>query len=346
MRSPLKLASVWRVISDVDLEGIRRRSHERFEIWIVAENPDDADGVRRLLSASSPPHPWLRVSAPESLVPPLVALPLAVVLVTRTLDLSLPMAGARNALRAQVVPVVTMVAGETGPAASVPRVGEDRRVAVTGLDDSAAAPLATTLLALFDDDRRLALARQLPPLRMPLFQALTQETAQANASFALTTGLAETVPILSAPLNLGDIVILTKNQLLLGYRIVLGGGRDGTPRALIAEIVGVLGGGLLFRQIAREMVGLIPVAGIPLKVAVAYSGTWAIGRAVALWVTEGRAVTADSLRAMTAEGLERGRAVAERMMADARGRRADGTSRWQRLRAYLPRPKRPAGDPR
>jgi uncharacterized protein (DUF697 family) len=105
----------------------------------------------------------------------------------------------------------------------------------------------------------------------------------------------------------------------------------------LAEIVGVLGGGMLFRQIAREMVGLIPIAGIPLKVAVAYSGTWAIGRAVALWVTEGRTVTADALRTMTREGMDRGRALADRMIADARGE--GRSSRWQRLKRYLPGPR-------
>jgi uncharacterized protein (DUF697 family) len=336
MPNPLKLASVWRVISDVDLEGIRRSAHERFELWIAADDEADAAAARDLLSSSSPPHPWLRVVAPASLAPPLTALPIAAILVTRALDLTTEVAAARNALRAQAVPVIVVMVGQTGPNASTPREGEDARVAVTALDASAVEPIAATLVSRFNDDRRLALARQLPPLRAPLFQALIQEVAQANASFALTTGLAETVPVLTAPLNLGDIVVLTKNQLLLGYRIALAAGRDGEPKKLLAEIVGVLGGGLLFRQMAREMVGLIPIAGIPLKVAVAYSGTWAIGRAVALWVTEGRAVTADTIRTMTKEGMDRGRALADRMIADARG---GPSSRWQRLKHYLPKPR-------
>jgi uncharacterized protein (DUF697 family) len=336
MPNPLKLASVWRVISDVDLEGIRRSANERFEIWTIADDDADAAAARELLGGSSPPHPWLRVVPPASLEPPLTALPLVAVLVTRALDLSPTLAAARNALRAQAVPVVVVMVGQTGPNASTPRTGEDARVAVTALDHSAIAPLASTLLSRFDDDRRLALARQLPPLRASYFQTITQEVAHANASFALTTGLAESVPVLTAPLNLGDIVVLTKNQLLLGYRIALAAGREGEPRKLLGEIVGVLGGGVLFRQIAREMVGLIPIAGIPLKVAVAYSGTWAIGRAVALWVTEGRAVTAETIRTMTREGMDRGRAVADRMLTDAR---RGPSSRWQRLKGYLPRPR-------
>ena len=65
---------------------------------------------------------------------------------------------------------------------------------------------------------------------------------------------------------------------------------------MVGEVLGILGGGLLFRQIARELVGLIPVAGLPLKIAVAYSGTWAIGRAMAMWAADGRAVTTDAVR--------------------------------------------------
>jgi uncharacterized protein (DUF697 family) len=231
---------------------------------------------------------------------------------------------------------MTLVVGTTGPGASARQLGEDVRVAVAAWDAGAVDPIAASLLSLYDDDRRLALARQFIPLRRPLFERLITETAAANASFALTTGLAEAVPILTAPLNLGDIVILTKNQLLLGYRIVLAAGRTGEPRALIAEIAGVLGSGFLFRQAARQLVGLIPIAGIVPKVAIAYSGTWAIGRAIVLWVTEGREVTAGSVQRMTREGLDRGRALAEAMVRDARSSGGRTRSRWHRLRKYLP----------
>jgi hypothetical protein len=75
----------------------------------------------------------------------------------------------------------------------------------------------------------------------------------------------------------------------------------------------VLGGGLLFRQLARQLVGLVPVLGIVPKVAVAYGGTWAIGRAVALWATEGRKLSSGGLKELSREGLARGREVARRM---------------------------------
>jgi uncharacterized protein (DUF697 family) len=147
------------------------------------------------------------------------------------------------------------------------------------------------------------------------------------------------------PLNLGDMVVLTKNQLMMSYRLVLAAGRDGEPRKLIGEILSVLGGGFLFRQAARQLVGLIPVAGLVPKVAIAYGGTWAIGRAVVAWTTEGREITSDFVRSMSIEGLERGRSVASRLVDQVRatGTRANG--RWERLKSHLPLRGRRAGPP-
>ena len=82
--------------------------------------------------------------------------------------------------------------------------------------------------------------------------------------------------------------------------------------------MGVLGGGFLSRQLARQMVGLIPVWGIVPKVAVAYAGTWAIGRAVQLWATEGRKITPELMRGNYREALAQGRQAAQRIVDNAR----------------------------
>ena len=318
MPSPLKLASAWRIVKDVDLDGIRRRSNERFELWAIANDGADTREIASLLAPGPEHHPWLLRFTPDQVPTPGEVRPLAAVIVTRTADLDAALAGVRNALRSKAVPVIVVRVGDTGPVASAPRAGEDARVAVTGLDESARAPVAATIVSVFQDDHRLALARHFAGLRPQVFYSLIQETAQANAKFAFTTGLAETVPILSAPLALGDVLVLTKNQVVLSYRIMLAAGRDGEPRKMVAEVLGILGGGLLLRQIARELVGLIPVAGLPLKIAVAYSGTWAIGRAMAMWAADGRAVTTDAVRTMMTDGLDRGKAVAQKLMAGRR----------------------------
>jgi hypothetical protein len=72
--------------------------------------------------------------------------------------------------------------------------------------------VAQALLSAVSPEMRLALARHLVPLREPLFAELIEETARTNAMYALTTGLAEVVPVLDVPLNVADIVVLTKNN--------------------------------------------------------------------------------------------------------------------------------------
>jgi uncharacterized protein (DUF697 family) len=173
-------------------------------------------------------------------------------------------------------------------------------------------------------------------LRTAFFTRLIDRTARANASFALTTGLAETIPVLTAPLNLGDMVVLTKNQLMMCYRIALMAGRDDEPKAMMSEIIGVLGSGVLFRQVARQLVGLIPIAGLLPKVAIAYAGTYAIGRAMVGWTTEGRQITVDTVSSYTREGLVRGRALAEHLVEEAGAATGSVTRRFERFRRFLP----------
>lgn len=335
MPGPLKLANVWRVIRDVDLSAIRAAARRRFTLVATAEDVEDAAAFRSLVSAGSP-HPWIEIApAVPGALSATTSRPLAGVLVSRTPDLSDELRSALERFRAAGAPALTIVVGGDARHAGVPRRGETARVAVAALDAAALDVIAPALAGLVSEDEQLALAAQLPGLRSTVFAQLIEQTARANASFAFTTGLAESVPLLTAPLNLGDIVILTKNQLMMCYRLALASGRDGDPRELMGEIVGVLGGGLLFRQAARELVGLIPVVGLLPKVAVAYAGTVAIGRAMVAWLTEGRRITGEAVARLSKEGLDKGRTLAERWSRERPSRPA--ASRLARLKQYLPR---------
>ncbi len=282
-----KLNRLWKIVKEVNLEAIRRRAETPLRLLVVGEEPADREAVARLLTGDGGANPFLRVVSDDEVAsrdPAELA-----VLVSRTRGLSGPLESARAALRSRNMPLVAVE----------PDAGPD-----------------TIADALFDavaGDTRLALARQFPGLRQPLFDQLIEETSRANASYSFSTGLAEVVPLLDVPLNVGDIVVLTKNQLVMAYRIALAAGKEGRPSDVIGEIAGVLGGGLLFRQIARELIGLVPVLGIVPKVVVAYAGTWAIGHAVVAWATGAEQATKRSVKELYAKGLDRGRAVAGRI---------------------------------
>jgi hypothetical protein len=113
---------------------------------------------------------------------------------------------------------------------------------------------------------------------------------------------------------------------------------------MMGEIIGVLGGGVLFRQIARQLVGLIPIAGLLPKVAIAYAGTYAIGRAMVAWTTEGRQITVDTVSSYTREGLVRGRALAEYLVDEAGTTGGRVARRFDRFRRFLPGKRRRTSD--
>jgi len=349
MAASLKLANLWRVISDVDLDAIRSAAETPFEIAVVADEGALAEAVRAALldADGSRGGPWVRTFAPADFMSrPIV--PVLALLVSASPELS---AGLKqvdeHCIRARVARV-SLIVGDAGKAASARRMGEGARAGVSAPTPAELARVAPTLVGQVQGDQRLAIAATLAIFRPAVAEAIVDETAKANATFALTTGLAETVPVLTAPLNIGDMVVLTKNQLLMGYRILLAAGRHGDPRSMIREVLGVLGGGLLFRQAARQLVGLIPVVGLLPKVAVAYGGTWAMGRALTAWAMGGEAVTSDSVRRYSGEGLERGRAAAQQLLSQMREVSPASRRSWQRLRGWLPLGRRhgkPGGPP-
>lgn len=311
----LQLKSLWQIVSQINLEEIRQEVEAPFHLLIVADVEADALLAARWLSAADTDvHPWLTVSDSfgSGMRSPKGPLDSAV-LVTTQPELSPALATLQQSLHKASIPCLVVVVGQH---ATLPA----RHVVIEGWSDEAVGLVASSLLASVPVRLHLALARRLPPLRPFVFQWLIQETSQANATYAFSTGLAKTLPILDIPLTIGDMLVLTKNQMIMAYKIVLVAGRTGTPRQLLGEIVRVLGGGFLFPQLAREMVGLIPVWGILPQVAIAYAGTWAIGKAVVLWAVEGYHLTPALLKSFYQDALHKGRHAAQEIVGTARGR--------------------------
>ncbi len=316
MANPLTVARVWRILKEVDLEAIRREAETPMRLVVVGETAADADDLAVLLAGGHPDAAqWITaidagLASQQEARGGLVEGPDLVIVVTRGRHVSPALASVRRTWidrRARVASVALESGERHGRVRTHGRVAS---IALDRLDDDALDRVAGAIFSVVAPDQRVALARELPALRSCLFDELVSETARANAGYSFSTGLAEAIPILDIPLNIGDMIVLTKNQLVMGYRIALGAGKRGRPKELIGEILGVLGGGLIFRQIARQLVGFVPVLGIIPKVAVAYGGTWAIGRAVSLWATEGQKLTRGRLKELTREGLQRGREMA------------------------------------
>lgn len=185
-----------------------------------------------------------------------------------------------------------------------------------GRPETIAAQLGTRLAELLPDDLRIAAARKIPLLRDAVGRWLIGDVSFSNATYSFTSGIPEMIPFLSIPLNAADVLVLTKNQALLVYKLALAYGAPADFQAQITEVLPVIGAGFMWRQIARQLIGLIPVAGLVAKVAVSYAGTFATGQAAMLWYRNGEQLSSAALQKLykqaTAAGTQRARELIAR----------------------------------
>ncbi len=162
-------------------------------------------------------------------------------------------------------------------------------------------------------EEHLSLGRHFPIFRMPIARQLINDTCFSNTTYALSTGIAEIVPALAIPLNATDMVVLTKSQAFLAYKLGLLLGFSTRWQDYVGEFGSVLGGGFIWRQLARSLVGLIPVWGIVPKVAVSYAGTFVVGNAILQWYLTGRHLSPKQLSGMFVQAFTRGKDMARRL---------------------------------
>ena len=155
---------------------------------------------------------------------------------------------------------------------------------------------------------RLALAHQFPALVRPVSHDLIREAAWVNAQFALISSLPTLVPVLGLFLGgMADILVLTKNQAMLVFKLAAIHGRNVDDRiGVLTEIMPVIGSAFLWRTAARTAVGLAPapVSALP-KTAIAYVGTFLVGQAARYYYEHGDRPPPDVLRSFQSEARRR-----------------------------------------
>jgi uncharacterized protein (DUF697 family) len=153
-----------------------------------------------------------------------------------------------------------------------------------------------------EDALRLLMAESLPHLtpalgrhhdafRAAATKAIIDETATANGKFALVSNIPAVVPIFGSFVAASaDLIVLTKNQIMMCYKIAAVHGRDlDDQMGVIRELVPVVGVGFVWRTLAREAASFIPfAAGTIPKVVVAYAGTFSVGHAAEFYYRFGK----------------------------------------------------------
>ena len=157
-------------------------------------------------------------------------------------------------------------------------------------------------------DRVLSLGRHIPLLKSVAAERVIGETSTVNGQFALVSNVPAVIPVVGNLVAAGaDLVVLTKNQLLMVFKLAAIYDRDLHDRSRIfGEMIPVVGAGFAWRTIARELAALLPLAaGTVPKVAIAYAGTWAMGRAARVYYERGERLSPNQFRALYADALGR-----------------------------------------
>jgi len=324
------IGAVLNVLREVDVRPIRAAAEKPFDLVFASRDRAITDHLIGLLyrgpRAHERPHDWVTraISMGDRDAEATALRASAVVVVTRESDPNTEELALAHRLQAAKIPVLIAFADAVAgairqqwlPAVIAPLLPTPAPGAPppTAIDDTfATRSLIKGLRALrFTDE--LALARFLPAFRDPVCRSLIEDTATANAAYSLTTGLVEINPVATIPMNLADMLVLTKNQGIMSYKIALAMGMEADFRQIMPQIAGVIGGGFLFRQVARGLIGLVPGLGIIPKVGVAFAGTYAAGEAVVRWCATGQEVTAAVSRQLYSGALERGRKVAAELL--------------------------------
>lgn len=324
-----ELGPMWKTFSEIDIRTIRDEADQTPRLALVGgdakvaafnallqRGPRSAEQVVTAI-------PTYHLPLPEADLAALAGYDLRIVLLDGAEALeSRSLAG----LLAQPAPL--LLVPEPGQAVDVavdPALGGQTarsvRVVPCALDDADAVKkeLLPAIVSLLSG-RELPAGRAYPGLRPAVAQKIIQSTSRVNAGYAAGTGLAEMVPGLGIPFAVADVIILTKNQVVMSYKLGMLMGETGTLAEIIPKVAGVVGAGFMWRQVARELVGFLPL-GVVLKTAVAYAGTYATGQAVYHYFVTGEKLRKQDLRQLFDDAMLRGKEFAAHTVQQVKARR-------------------------
>lgn len=162
----------------------------------------------------------------------------------------------------------------------------------------------------------IALARQFPPFRRAVVEQIVQTVSRENALFALATALPNVIPsLIELPWALGefasDTVFITANQVRMAFMVAAACGREVGFSNQVAEVGAIVAGAFGWRTVARELAGKMPLGtGLIAKGAIAFAGTFVIGKGLEHYHECGRTHTPAERRRIYRAALAQGREIA------------------------------------
>ena len=165
------------------------------------------------------------------------------------------------------------------------------------------------------EDLGLSLARNFAPFRESVVDRIIHDISRENALFSVATALPNVMPTgMTLPWSLAemgsDTAFLTVNQIRMLFLLAGASDRDAGYREQRGEVASVIAGAFGWRSLARELVGKIPFGGgiIP-KAAVAFAGTYVVGRSAERLYRIGYGYSRYERRVAYEEAFQKGKAV-------------------------------------
>ena len=325
------MGDFWKVIREFNPEGIEREATAPLDIWLLGEPESGRHTVARSILGSTPSTEFGRLftlfdlgEKPDPIPPG--EKPDLIILVAR-LDRPLAEIGKQTSAvinRARVPAILVFTHADTVEISRDLRNTAYRTFSFVSfirtafVDARDQAEVQAKLIPIVLDaipNVRTPFARRIPAARPAVAQQIVEETSRVNAQFALLANLPANLPLIGGVAgSLADFFVLTKNQVMMALRLAAIYGRDvSLTRQVLAEIVPVIGNGLLWRSTARITVGMLPsLIAAATKAAIAYVGTYVVGEAARYYYDEGRKPPQELLKRFSAEGSRLYRQALER----------------------------------
>ena len=270
------ITQFWNITRELDINGLRESFETPVSLRVLGSDQTIADRVARLIE----PDPEAgEVSAGVLGVTPRERADAYIAAIGGPLD-----AEARRELSDLSVGDAPLLVVQAEDAAGMLVLGiPDERIITLGIAEADEEVRDRLFKALVQAAPEVILSagRRHPLLREPIADHLIFDTSRVNAQFAALASLPAALPLFGGLVgDVADTIVLTKNQVLLLFKLAGLYGRDiEFGPALLIEIMPIVGGAFFWRTTARALVGLVPpLFGLLPKTAVAYTGTFVVGQ--------------------------------------------------------------------
>ena len=151
------------------------------------------------------------------------------------------------------------------------------------------------------------LARDFTGLREHTVRQLVRETCESAATVAFASGISVDIPVIGPIIGMfavpAETLYLTSAQVRMALIIGALYGRSLEIPARLHELLPIVGSAWGWRTLAREAVGFIPAVGMFSKAAVAWAGTYAIGKICSRFYELDEPIDENLQRQIVAESL-------------------------------------------